>query len=168
MRFCKWEDAQSALRAIDGAFEDGCHLVVSKATNRKPEPGSRKMTNEGMSPAMGCNLLEVNHVNHNQVTDMPKKILEVICDACNFSWLSMSIVIILNEPMKHSAVTGLVKDVWDNVYRVIASVSTKAMVVFDSEKAMLQALSEGVESVSSFCYSMKPWSLQEWSFSRYT
>ena len=105
--------------------------------------------------------LVIATLTHNRVMDFPKKIPEVICDPCNSSWLSKSIVINRNEPMKHGVSSSPVKAVWDKVDRVIALGTIKAMVVFDSKEAMVQAVSTGVESISSFCCSMKPWSLQE-------
>ena len=69
--------------------------------------------------------------------------------------------------MKLVMISDLIKAVWDEIDKVFTLSSTKAVIVFGSNEAMVKAISAGVDLVFSFCYSMKPWSSKEWCFSHY-
>ena len=51
----------------------------------------------------------------------------------------------------------------DNIFTLSSS---KILVVFENESAMLEALANGVRPVSSFCSSLMKWNMEEWSFCR--
>ena len=54
--------------------------------------------------------------------------------------------------MKLVMISDLIKAVWDEIDKVFTLSSTKAVIVFGSNEAMVKAISAGVDLVFSFCY----------------
>ena len=68
--------------------------------------------------------------------------------------------------MSANSFFGLARATWDKISDIWCLSSMQYLVTFCSYEAMMDTYSRGVYPASSFCFDLRKWSMEAWSFSR--